>query len=140
MALLCSCSQRERANPLDPQNPNSNGAPTGFNAIAGYLAVRLNWDAEPDLAIDGFMLYRLLAGDSLYRPVAGLLSKRSSTFLDSGVPNGAETRYRLYFTTAGELSRWPRKMWPCRARCAAGRWMPTAGCSRSLPMRATSRA
>ena len=104
LALLCSCSQRERSNPLDPQNPNSNGAPTGFNAIAGFLAVRLNWDPEPDLAISGFMLHRLLAGDSLYRPVAGLLSKRSGTFLDTGVPNGVEARYRLYFITGSELS------------------------------------
>ena len=104
LALLCSCSQRERSNPLDPQNPNSNGAPTGFNAIAGFLAVRLNWDPEPDLAISGFMLHRLLAGDSLYRPVAGLLSKRSGTVLDTGVPNGVETRYRLYFITGSELS------------------------------------
>jgi len=104
LALLCSCSQRERSNPLDPQNPNSNGAPTGFNAVAGFLVVRLNWDPEPDLAIDGFMLYRRVAGDSLYRPHAGPLPKRSGTYLDTGVPNGSETRYRLYFITAGELS------------------------------------
>lgn len=104
LALLCSCSQRERSNPLDPKNPNSNGAPTGFNAVAGNLRVRLNWDAEPDLAIDGFILYRRLPGDSLFLPLTGPISKRSSTFLDTGVPNGAETRYRLYFLTAGELS------------------------------------
>lgn len=104
LGLLASCSQRERANPLDPQNPNSGGAPTGFNAVAGYLTVRLNWDPRPDLAIDGFMLYRRSAGDSLFRALAGPLPTRSGTYLDTGVPNGAETRYRLYFMTSGELS------------------------------------
>jgi DNA-binding beta-propeller fold protein YncE len=102
--VLAGCSQRDRANPLDPQNPNSRGAPTGFNAVAGYLTVRLNWDARPDLAIDGFVLHRLAAGDSLYRPLGGLLPPNSSTFLDSGVPNRAETRYRLYFVNQGALS------------------------------------
>src|SRR5262245_64982884 len=94
---LSGCSQRDRANPLDPQNPNSRGAPTGFNAIAGFLTVRLNWDARPDLDIDGFQVYRRAAGDSLYRPLSSQLPPRSSTLLDTGVPNGAETRYRLSF-------------------------------------------
>ena len=107
LALACAlalagCSQRERANPLDPQNPDSRGAPTGFNAIAGFLAVRLNWDPQPDLSIDGFVLFRLAAGDSLYRPISSLLPPRSSTFLDTGVPNHAETRYRIYFVVEGE--------------------------------------
>ena len=109
LALLCAlalpaCSQRERANPLDPQNPNSRGAPTGFNAVAGFLTVRLTWDARPDLAIDGFALQKLAAGDSLYRPLGGLLPPNANTFLDSGVPNGAETRYRLYFVVDAALS------------------------------------
>ncbi len=104
LLLLPACSQRERANPLDPQNPDSRGAPTGFNAVAGYLTVRLRWDARPDLAIDGFLLHKLAAGDSLYRPLGGLQPPIANTFLDSGVPNGAETRYRLYFVTNAELS------------------------------------
>ena len=104
LALLAGCGQRERANPLDPQNPNSHGAPTGFNAVAGYLTVRLQWHARPDLAIDGFSLQRLAAGDSLYRPLGGLLPPSSSTFLDTGVPNSAETRYRLYFVSDGARS------------------------------------
>lgn len=104
LALLASCSQRERSNPLDPQNPNSKGAPTGFNAVAGFLTVRLNWDPRPDLDIDGFVLYRLAAGDSLFRPLAGSLPPRSGTYLDTGVPNGADTRYRLYFVIGGERS------------------------------------
>src|SRR5437763_5792 len=41
------CSSRERANPLDPANTRTGGAPTGFQALADDRAVELVWNYSP---------------------------------------------------------------------------------------------
>jgi sugar lactone lactonase YvrE len=105
--LAGSCSRRERLNPLDPGNPNSRGAPTGFNAVGGFAIIQLRWTPRPDLAIDGFQLLKLAPGDSLYRPLGGLQPPGSGSYLDGAVVSGLDHRYRLHFVTAGELSSRP---------------------------------
>jgi DNA-binding beta-propeller fold protein YncE len=98
---LAGCSQRERANPFDPANPQTGGRPTGFDAVAGYNLVRLTWDSHPELAIDGFQLFRFAPGDSVWRPLGGPLPPESRQFLDSGVQNGRRVRYRLDYVAGG---------------------------------------
>jgi DNA-binding beta-propeller fold protein YncE len=104
LLLLGSCSQRARLNPLDSMNPQSGGAPAGFNAFAGFVSVRLVWIPRPDLAIDGFRLYRLAPFDSLYRQLGGTLSPTASQFFDGNATNGLDFRYRLYYVIDGQLS------------------------------------
>ena len=98
---LAGCSQRERANPLDPGNPLTGGKPTGFNAIASYATVQLRWDSRPDLGIDGFQLYRVAPGDSVWRPLGGVQPLEVSRYLDSGLVNGKLVRYRLDYVIGG---------------------------------------
>lgn len=95
--LAASCSRRERANPLDGENPQTGGAPEGFNAIAGASSVSLHWAARPDLPIDGFQLLRFQPGDSLYRLLGPVLANSTSQFIDTGARSGLEYRYRLYY-------------------------------------------
>ncbi len=102
--LLDSCSGRERSNPLDAANPTSGGAPQGFNAIAGFVSARIVWTPRPDLAIDGFRLYRKAPFDADFVPLAGLQPPSSSTYFDGGLIDGLDYRYRLYFVTQGALS------------------------------------
>lgn len=102
--LLASCSGRERANPLDAANPRSGGAPEGFNAVAGFVSVRIAWTARPDLAIDGFRLYRLAPFDSLYRPLGAVMPLTSSQYFDAAVSDGLDYRYRLHYVTQGATS------------------------------------
>src|ERR1051326_4932176 len=71
---LASCSHRDRLNPLDGANPQTGGAPEGFNALADFVSVRLVWRPRPDLPIDGNAI------------------------------NGADFRYRLYYVVDGQLS------------------------------------
>ncbi len=92
---LAGCSQRDRSNPLDPANPQTGGRPSGFNAIAGYASVQLQWNPQPELGVDGFQVYRRLPGDSLWRPLGGPQPSSASRFLDSGLVNGERVRYRL---------------------------------------------
>ena len=108
LALMASaCSRRDRANPLDPSNPQTGGRPENFNALAGYSTVSLVWRPRPDLAIDGFQVYRLSPGDSVYRALASVQPAPSAGFLDASVRNGSEYRYRLHYVIDGVLSRTP---------------------------------
>ena len=101
--LAASCSNRERANPLDAANPDTGGAPQGFNAIADASLVQLRWVARPDLAIDGFQVFRLAPGDSIYRALSGVLTNGESRFYDTTAQPGLEYRYRIYYVIGGAL-------------------------------------
>ena len=107
LALLAGCSNRERANPLDPANPQTGGRPEGFNAVAGHDVVTLAWTAQPALAIDGFRVERLAPGDSLYRALAPEFPPGASSFSDLLVADGGLYRYRLYYVIRGALAHLP---------------------------------
>jgi len=99
-----SCSHRERSNPLDAANPDTGGAPQGFNAVADAAAVELSWIARPDLAIDGFQIFRLTPGDALYRALTGVLPTSLSQFFDATAQPGVEYHYRIHFVIGGEVA------------------------------------
>ena len=107
LALLAGCSNRERANPLDPANPVTGGRPQGFNAVAGQSVVTLSWTAQPALAIDGFLLQRLVTGDSLYRSVPAAFAPGTSGYTDLLVSDGSLIRYRLYYLIHGSPGHLP---------------------------------
>lgn len=102
-----SCSSRERANPLDPVNPQTGGRPEGFDALAGYSVITVKWTPRPDLAIEGFQLLRLAPGDSLFRPLGDVRGPSASGYVDAGVLNGRRYRYRLHYVVDGSLSARP---------------------------------
>lgn len=105
LALLASgCTRRERSNPLDPANPLTGGRPEGFDAVAGFANISLRWTPRPDLTIDGFQLFRRTSADSVFTPLGGLQPRDSQGFLDAGIFNGRDYRYRLYYVIAGQLS------------------------------------
>jgi len=99
-----SCSHRERANPLDAANPNTGGAPQGFNAVADAASVELSWVARPDLAIDGYQIFRLAPGDSLYRALSGVLPLSFSRYFDATALPGVEYHYRIHYVIGGEIA------------------------------------
>jgi sugar lactone lactonase YvrE len=103
IATAASCSHRERANPLDAANPDTGGAPQGFNAIADANAVALFWTARPDLSI-GFQVFRLAPGDLLYKALSGVLPNTSSQFFDATTQSGLEYHYRIHFVIDGVLA------------------------------------
>ena len=101
--FAASCSHRERANPLDAANPATGGAPQGFNAIADVALVQLRWVPRADLAIDGFQVFRLAPGDSLYRAITGVIPRDLSQLFDTAVQTGLEYHYRIYYVIGGAL-------------------------------------
>jgi DNA-binding beta-propeller fold protein YncE len=102
--FAASCSHRERANPLDAANPDTGGAPQGFNAIADVAFVQLHWIARPDLEIDGYQIFRLAPGDSVYRALTGVLASNVSQVFDATAQAGLDYRYRIHYVIRGELA------------------------------------
>lgn len=106
-AALAGCSQRDRANPLDPANPQTGGRPTGFDALAGFATVRLSWDARPLAGLEGFLLERRDSPDSAFRALADVFPNNASQYLDSSVRNGTRYEYRLSYVRDGGVSGSP---------------------------------
>jgi DNA-binding beta-propeller fold protein YncE len=96
-AAIAGCSDRERANPFDPKNPNTRGAPSNLVAMAGDGRVDLTWDAASGVGFVGFRLYRKTPLDTAYAPLSGVLAPATTTYQDVALLNGLEHRYRLLF-------------------------------------------
>jgi len=104
--LLAGCSNRERANPFDPLNPNTSGRPAGFVAVAGDRQVRLSWQAVQGNNLIGYQIFRRDRFSSTYGAITGVLGLGTTSFLDFPLPNGTEFAYRLYFVfTSGPGNR-----------------------------------
>lgn len=107
LALLAGCSNRDRANPLDPANPNTGGAPSGFVALAGDGRVDLHWNSvSASSGLLGFHLYRKTPIDADYRSIA-VLPPSSTGYADLGALNGLDHRYRLYYVSDDGTDRQP---------------------------------
>ena len=99
--LIGGCTTRERSNPLDPRNSETQGGLTGFNAIAADRIVEFRWRV---LAVEGVLGYRVQRwtpggvpsdlGTTDYHPdaIAGE---------DSTVANDSTYVYRLIAHLAG---------------------------------------
>ncbi len=105
--LAAACSNRERTNPLDPNNPVTNGAPTGFQAAANRNIVTLTWDRVEVQGLTGYHIYRCIGGDSLafYEPVS---SPERTFFQDANLNYDSTYVYAVQAITEwGESRRSP---------------------------------
>ncbi len=78
-----SCSNRERTNPLDPMNPNTQGHIQRVRLLSEKDTVTIEWDAFALQGITGYRVYRRSPGASEYAHVA-LIPHPSSQFYDGG--------------------------------------------------------
>ncbi|MDZ7360660.1 MAG: hypothetical protein ONB46_08030 [candidate division KSB1 bacterium] len=92
--LFAACSDRPRLNPLDPQNPNTLGKPTGLNAVSLRDTVTLHWDRLDLRDLSGFRIYRRVEGQARFSPIA-LTAPRANSFRDLGVNFGLLHTYRI---------------------------------------------
>jgi len=92
-----ACSERERANPFDPRNRATRGAPVGFVALAGDGRADLSWQAVQGQGLVGYQLFRRTAEQSAYQPLSNLIAPTTSRYSDLGLRNGLDHTYRLYY-------------------------------------------
>lgn len=60
---LFTCSDRERLNPLDPLNPNTEGKPTGLNLASNRKVVSVTWYPVENRSVVGYKLFRYTPGE-----------------------------------------------------------------------------
>jgi len=103
LVLSAGCGMRERANPFDPQNPNTSGRPIGFLALAGDGRASLHWQPAQGQDLVGFQVFRKLPTEADYRAVTSVLDLTTLGYNDVGLANGVDHAYRLYyvFRTSG---------------------------------------
>jgi DNA-binding beta-propeller fold protein YncE len=91
---LGGCSDRARLNPLDPQNPNTLGRPTGLAVVSMRDTVELKWDRLDLRNLRGFRIYRRREGELQFKSIADLPAGVFS-FRDVGANFGVMHTYRI---------------------------------------------
>jgi sugar lactone lactonase YvrE len=90
--LGCACSDRPRSNPLDPENPYTEGKPTGLSAYSEKHTVTLYWDKIGLKDLTSYGVYR--RGDGETRPVLlRHISADSNRIHDKGLPYDSPVTY-----------------------------------------------
>jgi len=91
---IFACADRQRLNPLDPQNPQTLGQPTGLSVVSWRDTVTLRWDQLALRDLNGFRIYRRLEGESRFSPIA-LAPPNTNSFRDLRVTFGLLHAYRI---------------------------------------------
>ena len=95
--LLLSCSDREPLNPLDPDNPNTEGKPTGLHLLPIQKAVQVTWNPVDVTSLVHYSVFR-----ENTRGTSTLLanvSAESTSFLDTTVNYYESYTYRIQVRT-----------------------------------------
>jgi DNA-binding beta-propeller fold protein YncE len=93
LTAALACSNRERTNPLDPKNPDTDGIPWELAATAGDQAVDIGWQTLDFTDLAGFRLARALGAGPESTLVE--LPPSHTAYRDSGLANGIDYHYRL---------------------------------------------
>jgi len=91
---IWGCSQRERLNPLDPNNPETGGRPTGLWVVSEKHEVTLSWDPLSLEGVLGYNVYRRQEGEEAFR-IVDFASAESSSFQDPDLPYDQRVAYRI---------------------------------------------
>jgi len=105
LALLAACTERSRSNPLDPQNPQTGGKPTGLRVISELDTIRLSWNRMLLQDLSGFNVYRKLPNESDFT-LRGQTTGQSNSYQDLSDRFGVLHSYRIT-ARVGELETPP---------------------------------
>jgi DNA-binding beta-propeller fold protein YncE len=87
---IAGCATRDHDNPLDPENPDTGGAPRWLSALADEGAVDLAWSVDPFRDLDAVRLVSTTSGAVLWTGDSG-----TASFRHPGLPEDVEQGYRL---------------------------------------------
>ncbi len=93
------CSDRERSNPLDPENPETRGRPVGVRIYSEFDRIYLNWNVVRVNNLVGYNIYRKTSADTIFTQIAQL-EPESWEFIDYDVE--FEIRHTYQITVIGE--------------------------------------
>ncbi|RKY80445.1 hypothetical protein DRQ12_01100 [candidate division KSB1 bacterium] len=90
-SISWGCAERQRANPLDPRNPETHGKPTGLQVCSDYKGVTLKWQRLNFEALVGYNIYRKSGYEKNFKKIA-VVHPDSNTYFDRDIQY--EVRYR----------------------------------------------
>ncbi len=104
LLFLC-CTERERNNPLDPDNQTTRGKMTGLSVYSDAEKAVLSWHYLNLEGLSAFNIYRRVTGDSIFRHIAQV-APAVFNYRDTNVRLNVE--YEYYITaTAGDYESPP---------------------------------
>ena len=99
ITLLIHCNDRKRLNPLDPQNPDTKGKPTGLRILSEFDTITLRWNSVNVDGLVGYHIYRKLAETSSYQLIH-LAPADSNIFYDRHVTYNNTYTYKVSVVTS----------------------------------------
>lgn len=106
LLLSLACADRSRRNPLDPGADVPRDDLVGeLHAVAGDGQVRISWDYTHYADINGYYLYRSMAGGAFLRHPDRVLNAATTGYVDQAVVNDQVYEYRLGLLVDGEDER-----------------------------------
>jgi hypothetical protein len=97
--LFFHCSSRDRSNPLDPNNPETHGRPTGLQITSDRHTVSLSWDKIDLPGITGYRIYKRTGDNPLFEDI-GTATPNASAFTEN-IPYNQKTVYKISAQTSG---------------------------------------
>lgn len=98
LLLMNSCSDRERTNPFDPNNPFTHGAPTNVRVISHRNTIELRWSEMDVDDLSYYQIYRAIENADLDSFCT--LSADTNFFFDTPVDYDTTYRYAVQAFTA----------------------------------------
>ena len=106
--ILIGCADRERNNPLDPQNIETNGKPAGLDIISFGPKNILSWDVVKLEGLLGIKILRNSSGDTIFKEIALVTNK--SSYDDTNVDFGITYSYKIQYITESYQSPFSDKI------------------------------
>ena len=94
IVILFSCIDRERLNPIDPQNPGTGGRPQGLRVYSEYDQVFLEWNSLQLKNFLGYRVYRQTGNNPEFQFIY-LTPPDSSAFIDKRVSFNQRYHYQV---------------------------------------------
>lgn len=94
MFLCTGCADRDRINPVDPNNPDTMGRPSGVTVISIQDTVKLSWDIIELKDLIGYQIYRKSSPESDFIPLA-LVQPTVNLYEDTAVEFNVEYAYQI---------------------------------------------
>ncbi len=104
LALLFSCTDRQRSNPLDPLNPQTGGRVQALQINSYRDSAYLSWQGMGVEGLEGYVVQRA-RGQADFGDL-GLSSPDSTWWLDTGLEMDSLVRYRVRAITSSSESEW----------------------------------
>ena len=92
--VIGGCANRQRENPLDPLNPETQGRPTGLYATSEKHDVTLAWRELTMDQLSGYQIYRRFDGNENFEAIQ-LVPPQRTQFTDAGLPYDQKVTYRI---------------------------------------------